>query len=293
MLRRFALSVSVVCFAAASPAVAGRQPTEDTIVVTGTNLGEQEVRKRARVHTRAVLASQVGGQNARWSRPLCVSAMGVQPSTVAPLVARIEEVATRVGARVANAGCTPNVAILFTANADAAFAAIESQRSYLLANTLKADREKLRTPGLPVRWFYAQVVEGAGGRQINHELPGLLGRPGIRQDGDGRMSSPAQVSITTMIALVDVPRAAGVSLATLGDYLAFAVLSRSRVDVPPGSDSILSLFQPTEGAPPDAMTALDIAFLKALYTVPITRTAGVHRGSLTEAMVKDLSKPVP
>jgi hypothetical protein len=285
-----AISASLADTAFAAP------PTdEEVITVTGAVMAEEEARARSREHVGAVLGTPVSGQNARWSAPLCIAVVGVQPATAVPLLNRIEAVVASAGATLGRKGCRPNVVLHFTADADADFAAIERKRPDLFDQTFAADRDKLRTPGLPVRWFYGRKLEGVGGRQLDVDPSGgaMAGMPMLREGGASRITSPVQVNITSATVLVDVPRVAGVPLKALADYIAFAVLSRTRMDVAPGSGSVMALFTAPEGARPEGLTALDLAFLKALYKVPINFASTVHRGTVMEAMVKDLSAPTP
>jgi hypothetical protein len=294
MQRIPALLSSLALSAALAAPIQATPPTdEEVITVTGAVMAEDEARARSREHVGAVLGAPVSGQNARWAAPLCIAIVGVQPATAVPVLNRIEAVVTGAGAQLGGKGCKPNVVLHFTADADADFAAIERKRPDLFEQTFAADREKLRAPGLPVRWFYGRKLEGVGGRQLDVDPSGgtLAGMPILREGGASRITTPVQVNITSVTVLVDVPRVAGVPVKALADYIAFAVLSRTRMDVAPGSGSIMALFQAPEGARPEGITALDMAFLKALYTVPINFVSAVHRGSVLEEMVKQLSAP--
>jgi hypothetical protein len=290
------LSTLALAAVLASPAQATPPTDDEVITVTGTVMNEDEARTRSRAHVGAVLGTPVSGQNARWSAPLCIAIVGVQPSTAGPFLDRIEAVVRSSGADLGKKGCRPNVVVHFTANADADFAAIERKRPDLFEQTFAEDREKLRTPGLPVRWFYGRKLEGVGGRQLDVDPSGgtLAGMPILREGGASRITTPVQVNITSATVLVDVPRVSNVPLKALADYIAFAMLSRTRIDVEPASGSIMALFQAPEDARPEGLTALDLAFLKALYDVPINFVSTVHRGTVMEKMVQQLSAaPAP
>lgn len=280
----------------AGPARATPPADEDIITVTGAVMAEEEARARSRAHVAAVLGTPVSGQNARWSSPLCIAIVGAQPTSAVPILNRIEAVVTSAGAKLGKKGCKPNVVVHFTADADADLAAINRKRPDLLEDITEAERKSLRRPGLPVRWFYADKVDGVGSRQLDDDVPAggaLSGFTVLREGGASRITTPIEVKITNVTVLVDVPRVADVSVKALADYIAFAVLSRTRMDVAPDSGSVMALFQTPEGARPDGLTALDLAFLKALYRVPINFVSTVHRGTVMEAMVKDLSAPSP
>lgn len=297
-MQRISALLSPLAIAAflAAPGQATPPTDEEVITVTGTVMDEEEARTRSRAHVGAVLGTPISGQNARWATPLCIAIVGIQPTTAVPMLDRIEAVVRSSGAELGKEGCRPNVVVHFTADADADFAAIERKRPDLFEETFAADREKLRTPGLPVRWFYGRKLEGVGARQMDEDLPAggvLSGFTVLREGGASRITTPLQVNINSVTVLVDVPRVAGVPPKALADYIAFAMLSRTRMDVEPGSGSIMALFTAPEGARPEGLTALDLAFLKALYTVPINFVSTVHRGTVMEKMVKQLSAPTP
>jgi hypothetical protein len=300
-MRRYSALVLATIMTAlvAKPASAAKPGADETIVVTGVPMGAEEARALSLDHVRKMLGQPIAGQNARWYEPLCLSVAGIAPTSAVPILQRVEAVATKVGPGVASRGCVPNVVILFTSDADATLAAIEGRRSDLLSHSYASDRQKLRTPGRPVRWFYSHRLEGASGRQIGRETPALvnavgaipIGVPIISNEYPGRVVSAARITITDAVVLVDVPRAAGVSLTALADHIAFAVLSRTPLDAQPPADGIMALFQQADGARLAEMTELDAAFLKALYAVPINHVAAAHRSLLADKMVQLMSTP--
>jgi hypothetical protein len=194
---------------------------------------------------------------------------------------------------VASGDCAPNVLMMFVQDSDAAFAMFEQKRPDLLQTSTKDQRRTLSQPGWPVRWFYGQVIEGLGGRGASPNASGLAQAPGALMDlpvlNEGalsRINSPAQLSIKGVTILVDVPRVANVSFDALSDYLAFGILSRTRLDAAPDASSIVSLFQVEAQDRPAGMTDLDRAMLKALYKLPVNRSAAVHRNQMASEMVK-------
>lgn len=86
-----------------------------------------------------------------------------------------------------------------------------------------------------------------------------------------------------------MPRVSHVSIGALTDYLAFAILSRTRMDATPNASSIMNLFEASQDERPDAMTDLDKAMLKALYRIPINRKAAVHRAQIASEIIKEIS----
>lgn len=298
MKMRFLLASALVSalLAASGPASASRPSEDDPIVVTGQVMKRGDAHALARDFTRAVMAPSVSDQNARWAAPICIGAIGLRPEVATPLIDRIEAMALAVGARVAKGDCQPNVMLAFAQDGDAVFANLSKNRPDLLIDTRAEERRKLRMAGLPVRWFYGQTVEGLGGRQVGQIAPGL--RQGavalfdlpILNDGTvSRINSPAQVSIEGATFVIDVPRVAHVSFNALADYLAFGILSRTRIDASPAGGSIMNLFNASGSVSPEGMTDLDTAMLTALYRLPINRTAIVHRNQMASEMIKTIA----
>lgn len=222
MLRTPVLVSALALFAClAGPAHAAPQADQDVITVTGTVMNEEEARARSRAHVAAVLGTPVSGQNARWASPLCIAIVGAEPASAVPILNRIESIVTNAGAELGRKGCRPNVVMHFTANADTDLAAIDRKRPDLLEELPEAERRRLRTAGLPVRWFYGDKVDGVGARQLDEDLPSgdqLAGYVVLREGGASRITTPIEVRITSATVLVDAPRVAGVPVKALADY---------------------------------------------------------------------------
>lgn len=295
--RKLLASLALVALFAAPVAASAMAPDDDDpIVVTGQRMTRGEAHKLARTYTRAVLAVPQADQNARWAEPLCIGAIGLRAEIAQPMIDRIEAVAREVGARVAKNDCSPNVMIAFLQDSDAAFSTLERKRPDLLETTRNEERRTLSRPGLPVRWFYGQVVEGLGGRGVGPNAPGLAGSPDalfdlpvLNEGSLSRVNSPAQVSIKGVTVMVDVPRIAGVPFDALSDYIAFGILSRTRLDADPQGASIMTLFNPVAADRPTGLSDFDRAMLKALYKIPINRSAAVHRNQMASEMIKEIA----
>lgn len=298
MKMRFLLASTMIpaLLAASGPAFASRPSEDDPIVVTGQVMKRSDAHELAKAYTRAVMAPSVADQNARWADPICIGAIGLKPEVATPLIDRVEAMALAVGARLARGKCQPNVLLAFTDDSDAVFANLAKTRPDLLFDTRAEERRKLRMEGLPVRWFYGQTVEGLGGRQVGQIAPGLRGGADalfdlpILSDGTlSRIHSPMQVSIEGAVFVIDVPRVSHVSFNALADYLAFGILSRTRVDASPSGGSIMNLFNASASARPEGMTDLDTAMLTALYKIPINRAAIAHRNQMASEMIKTIA----
>jgi hypothetical protein len=262
------------------------EPSDDAqIVVTGKPMSRSQAHKLARKYTQAIMAPAVSDQNARWRDPLCIGVAGTSEEFAVVVIDRIEAAANAAGARVAKPGCSPNVLLAFTPDSDAVFAKLYQTRADLLRATAADEVRKLRAPGLPVRWFYSQSAEGLGGRAF------VRGPDGVSYNTNivgSRIDSPVQVSIDRFTALIDTDRIGQVSIDMLTDYLAFVILSRTRVAATPPAESIMNLFAASDTDRPLGMTDMDKAMLKVLYTIPINRTSAIHRNQMASEIIKEI-----
>ena len=83
--------------------------------------------------------------------------------------------------------------------------------------------------------------------------------------------------------VIDLDRVEGRLLDSVAAYAAFVAFAEIRPSEPPPAGSILELFGTAAGAP--GVTDWDMAFLRALYRMPLDRQARRHRGLLVREMV--------
>ena len=87
--------------------------------------------------------------------------------------------------------------------------------------------------------------------------------------------------------VVDVNRAEGMPLDSVIDLAALVGLAEIRPGAEPPPNSILALYAP-DG--PKQLTQLDLNFLRAIYRLPLDRTAIAHRGRLVKGLVNPAGK---
>jgi hypothetical protein len=92
-----------------------------------------------------------------------------------------------------------------------------------------------------------------------------------------------------VVAVVDVGKVSGVSVAQLSDYIALTGLAQVNPDAHPiGADSIITLFDGTPSEAPASLSAWDQAFLRALYASEQENL--MQRAQIAARMVKDVSR---
>jgi hypothetical protein len=222
-------------------------------------------------------SSGVLGGLARWrgGRPesICPLTLGLDPGYNAFVTARLRELATYVGAPVqADLHCKDNVRIIFTTEPQKLMARVlEWASGSLGVRYLHETRKQLALSGThAIQGWY--VTAGGGGAVLNADA-GLLGPVDLLAvwplviptglHGGGGFSG-----IVSVILVIDTTKVAGQTIGTIADYI--SMLALSVVQSPDHCDplpSILDLMSSTCSAreAPAAMTAGDLAFLKALY----------------------------
>jgi hypothetical protein len=214
----------------------------------------------------------VTGNLAHWRggvQSICPKTLGLEPGYNAFVTARLRALAANVGAPVqSDPQCKDNVRIVFTTDPRESmdnvvkWASVYFVRTYPTVRRLIAFKSDHAIQG----WY---ITTRGGGRVLNTDV-GLLGVnlqplwPQIipRTDG-GDMSG-----IGVVILVIDTTKIPGYAIGTIADYV--SVLALSVVQSPDHCDalpSILDVMSSSCGTreKPTAITAGDLAFLKALY----------------------------
>ena len=223
---------------------------------------------------------------ARWrggKQSICPLTVGLSAADNALVTARLRAVAAYVGAPVQpNPGCEDdNVQIVFTSNPrepmdavlDWATAAFGSRYSGGMRDLIEYKGDHA------IQGFYITTRGGAVVLNTDAALVGLDVRPVWPQISEKYLGSQhvgtrlgggsgSGIGIGGVILVVDTTKVAGYPIGTLADYLAMLTLSVAQS--PDHCDplpSILDLMSSGCGtrAKPAALTAGDLAFLKALY----------------------------
>jgi hypothetical protein len=221
-------------------------------------------------------------QLARWDDRICVGVSGVKEEHAQFLADRVSQRAVEVGLRTGKPGCEPDITILVTTDPEALIGAMQEKYTTLFAisNETRTGSlgqtafEQFKTEERPVRWWHVSETKSADGARIRGEASkgikdGVTGAPTVRSEGS-RLRSAIREDLSRAVIIVDANLVQGVSLDSLGDYIAFVALMQAD---PNGNttnlDSILNLFRTDLGEKrATQMTAWDKDFLRALYSMP-------------------------
>jgi len=209
---------------------------------------------------------------ARWDRPICIGVTGLRPDVAQSIVDRVSQRAYSVGLTPGEAGCTSNVLVIFSNDADGQARSISGESTDPASGlgrsgtTLgRAAFADFLTTDRPVRWWQvSRTVTDAGEVVDRNERAGEPQRVLVPETG--RLRRATHLEFSHAIVIVDMTQVAGVRFDALADYIAMAALSgidgRSNLS---GRSTVMNLFGPATNRP-TGLTDWDMAYLRALYT---------------------------
>jgi hypothetical protein len=237
-------------------------------------------------------------QLTRWRVNICPITLGLSPAMNNFVSARIAAIVEAVGApHQTEAQCKPNLLVLF---------ANEPQRE--LEEVVKAlgprvlgfhypqQTKRLMTFDRPVQGWYVTSTRNFKGVEVNDDplpmpapsaicfcspVPG--GEPG------SRLTTLRVSLIVNAVALVDANKVRGLSVQSISDYLAVLVLSQSKSPDTCGQlPSIIDLMASNcdSREKPTQITAGDLAFLRALYTMNLEESLELEQSTLEDHMMR-------
>lgn len=243
---------------------------------------------------------------ARFDRWICPGVLNLDAHAQA-VADRIGQVARRAGLGVGEPGCSPNVLVVFTLDADGVAADIRDARPQMfdgVAATRRSGRTQLREfleSDAPVRWWHSTADEPATAAVEISQMLSTRGMnmPGVSQfriSGPARsgaatlLSSASRMDITMALVIVDMNRIGTVDLNAIADYAAFVALGQidPSADVS-GADTIMNLFEPGQTAM-RGLSAMDQSYLRALYRVRANAArASQQKSEIAADMMQDLN----
>ena len=253
------------------------------------------------------------GNLARWRggrQSICPVTVGLAPGYNAFVTARLRALATYVGAPVqSDPQCKTNVQILFTNNPQERMDDVIKWASVYFRNRYSGGvKDLIAFKGdHAIQGWYMTTSSGALVLNTDVALVGLSLLPvwpqitqlynggsnlGTRTGGGAGSGS----GIGIVILVVDTTKVAGATIGTIADYVSMLTLSVAQS--PDNCDplpSILDLMSSSCGAreKPTAVTAGDLAFLKALYYLNTGLGPSLSRNQIHDNMMRQFGRPSP
>lgn len=220
----------------------------------------------------------IGGSLLRWrggrAETVCPGTTGLDSGYNDFVSARVRAIAAFVGAPVHadDAKCTPNVQIIFTPDPRSVMAAVQEWGARALR--VKFDHQMQKALDISdehaIQGWY--ITAGGGANVLNRD-PGLVGGIDLEALWPRVITTSAQAngagrSILGVVLVINTKKVAGVAIGSIADYA--ALVSLSVIENPNQCDPLPSILDIQSSAcssrdKPVAITAGDLAFLKALY----------------------------
>lgn len=260
--------------------VAAQDATSDTVVVTGRKLSEG---KQLRRYVRQI-ASTVDGQLSRFADPVCPLAAGLAPASNQAIQDRIRLVAADAGVKQGRPGCTTNLVLAITHDADAFMAALQKRFPAVFAELPTGDVRRAMADG-PVHVWSIVEVRNEDGQRIAGATDDGVKVLNVRSAS--RINRSTQQAVVQSVVIIDSAAVAGKSLAQIADFAAMRALAGAR---PPGdaqlADTILTLFDTGATAPP-GLIPLDTGFLRGLYRTQPNGRATAEMSVIARTIAKE------
>lgn len=271
---------------------------DDTITVTGSRLEPEEIRRRAVEFVRQTGVATGERSVARWIDPVCPRAIGVGPSYAIIVESKLRDIANAARVPVASEPCQTNIAVSFTDDGGALARKIAVRAPRRFAEVPITERKALIDGSAPVRWWYATETRSKDGSPAasiaapwtagNAEgggsvLPMNSDTTSLHQYSSSIVSTQAVRALTSATVVIDVNRAEGLPLDAVATFAALVAFAEIRVGDSPPPDSILGLFE--ERGSLRTLSERDLAFLRALYRLPLDRQARQQRGRLVRELI--------
>jgi hypothetical protein len=230
------------------------------------------------------------GQLGRWLTEICPRTEGLTPAFNGFVGARIEAIAASVGApHEWTSQCRPNVGIYFTDAPQKMLDEVVKHAPQLLGFHYPHQAKRLATVNRPIQAWYVTAIRGLAGPDVVDSIWGEVpaGRLG------SRLTTGRSSLIVFVLVVADTRKLLNFSIGSISDYIAVLTLSRpTSLDGCEALPSIIDLMSPICGATSEsiAITAGDIAFLRALYSVNMEQPLSLQRTDIQNKMLREFEK---
>ena len=249
-------------------------PTEDTPA-------------KANDPTAASSPATITGQLARWRVGICPLVRGLSPAFNDFISARVQAIAATVGVPEEKAEhCKQNVQIIFTTEPQKVLEDVVKHYTWMLGYHHVSQERRIATFSRPIQAWYVTATRGGFGEEYIDDVfgsppPGLLG---------SRLTTGQSTSVVFVLIVADTSQIEGFTIGSISDYAAMVALSQPQsLDGCSELPSIVDLLSSTcaAGAKSEAMTAGDIAYLRALYSTYMEQPLSLQRSDIRNKMMQE------
>lgn len=273
---RTAAILSALCCSASALAA---EPSD--ITVNGLYVSPAEQRQAITRFVKRVAVSNEMGQAARRDAPFCPVVVGLRDEYVGVILRHMREAAAATRRITeAPAGCSPNLAVIFTANGRAAAQRMGSSQPLWLDEGNSVMRDAFLRSDRAVRWAYSTLPLTADGVPVMEPI--------ARHYGHSLISTQVKLDLTGTLVIIDVNKAEGFPLDAIASYAAmvsFAPVAHND-SLMAATPSVLGMFARSGPriAAEQRLSDWDRAYLEAVYAMPIDRPWWQQRSALIARM---------
>lgn len=257
--------------------------------------------------------SPASGKVARWHAGVCPGVTGLPPGWDKSVTARVREVASLAGAPVGVEKCSPNIDIVFTKNPQALLDEVRATKSWLLGYHDAAQEKQLSTVSHAVQaWYMTQTVDSQGGvftddklhpegiylqvRTSSAPAGNTLQFPNAHVEywSGSRLGDERRSELMHVLIVVDLAKVDGIKLSAVADNVAMLSLAQTsafEVCQPLTSISNLTTRGCDARLKTDTVSAGDLAYLHALYSIDLRDSLIQQQGEIAFEMKKSLGAP--
>jgi hypothetical protein len=257
--------------------------------------------------------SPASGKVARWHAGVCPGVTGLPPGWDKSVTARVREVASLAGTPVGAEKCSPNIDIVFTKNPQTLLDEVRATKSWLLGYHDAAQEKRLSTVSHAVQvWYMTQTVDSQGGvftddklhpegiylqvRTSSAPVGNTLQFPNAHVEywSGSRLGDERRSELMHVLVVVDLAKVDGIKLSAVADNVAMLSLAQtSAFEVCQPLTSISNLTTPGCDArlKTDKLSASDLAYLHALYSIDLRDSLIQQQGEIAFEMKKSLGAP--
>lgn len=293
------LALAVLSFVLAVPLAAQQRPSPaqpepreedggEPITVIGERAeSEAERRREADRFFESHAVRTPIGQLARWHEPICVRTWGLPAEMNARIATRVMDIADSLEIPTNRAEmCSPNVRIGFTSEPQTMIERAARRNRMVIGFHYASQRNRIMRVRQPVQAWYVTTTRSGADELIDDAA--------VRGGGGGagsRLTNYISSGLAHVMIFADTRAVQGQDVDAIAELAAFVALAQT--PVAEGCDesaTILNLMNPACPAErrPVALTAQDIAYLRALYSVNPTWGPQLQRGTIVLHMADTL-----
>lgn len=271
-------------------------PSQAQVTIEGHREG---LERRVQEFVSQIAAGPSDESVERWARPMCPQVAGLTAKQGELVLARLSQIARKVGAPLGSEHCDANLIIVVAPDPKKAIEAWRKRSAGQIFNgasttTVRRFIETAR----PVRAWYNERVDDSHGVPLtganvvlNHTAGDAGSRASVNsRNSDTRIELGTVKDLAMVFLIVDAHDVEHLQIGQLADYLGMVGLARLDTAAHPGgAPTILNLFtnDRSEARAP-GLTVWDEAFLRALYhTDPAAR---MQRAAITQSVVHEIER---